>query len=487
MAPQRREPGARAPAGPQLYYTDMPVAMLLIAGVCAIFTKYLDHEGCQAAAVGDGTLAQLPIYVPAGFPCGRPTLHQMAWFMAHPSTAFLLSADPMHRCWGFVAALLTPLIWFLGCIIVGDASPSASANYGIRLRSAFFPLLRIMPKAVTLAQLATQGPIHTVIHIYTERYQPIALLHVLITSIGSRYTGLLNLPVFLSLSLAELLISLAIRYLLSMHGHATWTLAHLTTNVFAYMGVPLLFAACISGWERRSLKQRRRLHAGDSCDMGGMRPAGQDGTGLGASVAAAAAKVEGREASAPSQCSAGSSGEASGASHEKQLQDQQQRRGHPVDVEALRGTTSWEGAGRVSSASAAAEGQVAVAAAPFPSLAFASASMTRYDGSVECAGVTPATGVTPASVCGGGDNRAAALTGQSLLAAAAAAVAANNRARGGDNGGAVPFDDPEKRASVILVRRILAQPVAEYQPMFTRQRVSIKVGPHSRSSGSVST
>ena len=190
--------------------------------------------------------------------------------------------------------------------------------------------------------------------------------------------------------------------------------------------------------------------------MGGMRPAGQDGTGLGASVAAAAAKVEGREASAPSQCSAGSSGEASGA-------DPLQQRGQSSDGKAPVGNSSGS-AGMISSALVAAEGQEAVTAASFPSQASAS-----VEGSFDGTGVTPARG-------GGIDT--AALTGASLLAAAAAAVAVNNRARGGGHGGeAIPFDDPEKWPSVITVRQILAQPMAEWQPVFTRQRVSIKVSP----------
>ena len=401
-----------------LYYMDLPLTVLVSCGACATFSRYLEGAGCQSSEtawtipLNGGSLAQLPVYVPAGFPCGMPTLHQTAWLLGHPSVAFLLSADPTHRCWMFVAGVLTPLIWLLSCVLVSAAPPSpTSADFGIRLRSAFFPLIRIMPKAMALAQLASQGPIHTVVRHYTRNNPAVTLLHVIFTSIG-----LLDLPAILALSLVELLLTLTIRYLLSMHGHATWAVAHVAANVFTCLGMPLLFAACVSGWERRSRGQRHRPHGEGSGDVGG----GDDKVRLAA--AAAAAKVEGQIDAVASQCSAGSSGEASRAGHLTQRQDRQQpqRQGHPADGEAAAG------------------------------------------------------GRAPGGVGGGG--RTATLTGPSLLAAATAAVSANNRARDGNGGGAVPFHDPEKWASVILVRQILAQPMAEWQPMFTRQRLSIKVG-----------
>ena len=422
MAPTQQQRRARtiAPVGRLLFYTDLPLTVLLIAGVFAAFSRYLEGEGCHAA---DWNLAQLPIYVPEGFPCGRPAQHQAVWLLLHPSKAFLISADSTHRCWMFVANVLTPLAWLLSSLLF-----SAAHRYGIRFRYASLPLLRIVPKAMALAQLLLQGPIHTVIHIYTQRYQPVLLLHVLITAIGSRYTGLLDLPGFLALSLVELLLSLTIRYLLSMHGHATWTAAYAATNTFTYLGVPLLFAACASGWERRSREQRRSLHGEDSCNVGGLGAAGQQsgGTGLGDATVTGmvtAAKVEGKGASVPSLCPAGSSAKAGRPQPQlgQQQPQQLQRRGHHVD------------------------------------------------------GETAAGGRAPGDV-GGGGHRTTALTGTSLLAAAAAAVAANNRARG-SNGEAATFDDPEKWPSMILVRQILAQPMAEWQPMLTRQRVSIKVGP----------
>ena len=465
-APQRGKPAGR------LLYTDLPVSVLVIAGVCAAFSKYLEGSGCNAGAAGEqGSLAQAPVYVayvPEGFPCGRPTLHQMAWLLGHPSAAFQLSADPTHRCWTLVAVLLTQLMWLLSCILVSAASPSAPAGNDIRLRPAFYPLIRIVPKAMALAQLLAQGPIPTVIHIYTQRNQllPVALLHV-ITSVGGHYTGLRDLPIFLASSLCGWLLTLATRYMMSMHGHATWTASYVAADTFVYLGVPLLFTACMLGWERCSHDRRRRLHGEGSCgNLGGLDAAGQGMTGPGAAEMKAAAMVEGQAASILSQCSAGSSGEASGADL---LQKQQQQRGQPSGGKAPVGNSS-ECAGRSSSAAVvAAEGREAVTTASFPSLVSAPASMTRADGSIDGTGVTAASG-------GGGGHRTAALTGASLLAAAAAAVAANNRARGGGNEGAVPFDDPEKWASVILVRQILAQPMAEWQPMFMRQRVSMKVG-----------
>ena len=462
-APQRGHAGGRAIApAVRLLYTDLPVSMLVIAGVCAAFSKYLESEGCQAAAAA---AAKQPVYVPEGFPCGRPTLHQMAWLLGHPSAAFLLSPNPTHRCWTLVTVLLTQLIWLLSCILVSAASPSAPAGNDIRLRPAFYPLIRIIPKAMALAQLLAQGPIPTVIHIYTQSNQllPVALLHV-ITSVGGHYTGLLDLPIFLASSLCGWLLTLATRYMMSMHGHATWTVRYVATDTFVYLCVPLLFTACMLGWERCSRHRRCRLHGEGSCgDVGGLGAAGQGGTGLGATAAAemkAAAKVEGQGASIPSQCSADSSGEVYGAGHHQDQQDQQlPQRGQPSDgKEPVR--NSSECGGRVSSsAAAAADEQEAVTAASRPSLASAS--------------MTPASGGG-----GGGGYHTAALLGPSLLAAAAAAVANNNRARG-SNGAAVPFDDPEKWASVILVRQILAQPMAEWQSKLTRQRISIKVGPNS--------
>ena len=514
-AHQRRKLGALAIApASRMLFTDLPLTVLVIAGICSTFSKYLEGEGCSLAASEaidqHGGWDQLPVYVPEGFPCGTPTIHQATWLLGHPYTAFLLSANPMHRCWMFATALLTQLIWLLSCILVSAASPS---GYGIRLRSAFYPLLRIAPKAIALTQLLAQGPIPTVIHIYTQSSQllPVALLHI-VTSIGGHYTGLLDLPIFLASSLFGWFISLTTRYLLSMHGHATWTVTHVATDTFTYLGVPLLFTVCVSGWEHRSRERRRRLHGGDSCgDMGGLDAVGQGGTGLGATVAEekAAEKIEGQVASAPSSCSAGSPGETSHLEQQQQQQQQQeqneqdlqqqmqqgvqpaavsaakvagkapllcsaglsgvasgadplQQRGQSSDGKAPVGNSSGS-AGMISSALVAAEGQEAVTAASFPSQASAS-----VEGSFDGTGVTPARG-------GGIDT--AALTGASLLAAAAAAVAVNNRARGGGHGGeAIPFDDPEKWPSVITVRQILAQPMAEWQPMFTRQRVSMKVG-----------
>ena len=433
-APQRREPGARAIVSAlhqhcRMLYMDLPLALLVIYGAFTTFSRYLEGAGCQSSAawsirLNSGSLAQLPVYVPEGFPCGRPAPHQAAWLLMHPSAAFLLSADPTHRCWMFVAAVLTPLIWLISFILVSAAPPSPTyADFGIRLRSAFFPLIRIVPKAMALAQLASQGPIHTIVRHYTQHNLAVALLHVIFTAIG-----LLDLPAILALSLVELLLTLTIRYLLSMHGHATWAVAHVAANVFTSLGMPLLFAACVSGWERRSREQRRRPHEEGRGDSVG----GDDSVRLAA--AGAAAKVEGQVDAVPSQCSAGSSGEASGAGQLTQHHDEQQaqRRGHPVDRGAAAGGRAPGGGG------------------------------------------------------GGGGGRTAALTGPSLLAAAAAAVAANNRARGSNIGGAVPFDDPEKWASVITARQLLAQPMAEWQPMFTRQRISIKVEPYSCSSANSS-
>ena len=523
-APRRREPGARAlaPAGRLFYYTDLSLTALVIAGVSAAFSKYLESEGCQvAAAAADG---RQPVYVPAHFPCGRPTLHQMAWLLGHPSAAFLLSPSLTHRCWFFVAGVLTPLIWLLSCILVSAASPSISADYGIRLRSAFFPLIRNFPKAMALAQLIAQGPIHTVVHINTQRSPAVVLLHVLAASMGCHYNSLLNLPVFFIFSLVDLLVSLTIRYLLSMHGHATWTVAYVATNVFTYLGIPLLLTACMLGWQRRSCRQMRLSGSG------GGRTSGGNGTGLSA-AAVMATKVEGKETAVPSLCSAGTSGEASGAGH---LQQQKQQGSRPAEGKTLAegkgpGGSTSEGAGRVSGTAAESREPGAatsfhldavtagVTAPPLPRTG--SAAAIAEDGSFQLftsarslreadkqerkklqekapaavdasrSIVSSISGVddeaAAASDGGGGvgGNRSAALAGASLLAAAAAAVAANNRARGGGNGGgAIPFDDPEKWPSVILIRQILAQPMAEYQPMFTRQRVSIKVGPYSRGS-----
>ena len=439
MAPTLRRGRTIAPAGRLLFYTDLPLTVLLIAGVFAAFSRYLEGEGCHA----DWNLAQLPIYVPEGFPCGGPAQHQAAWLLLHPSKAFLLSADSTHRCWMFVANVLTPLAWLLSSLLF-----SADHRYGIRFRYASLPLLRIMPKAMALAQLLLQGPLHTVLHIYTQRYQPVLLLHVLITAIGSRYTGLLDLPAFLALSLFELLLSLTIRYLLSMHGHATWTAAFAATNTFTYLGLPLLFAACVSGWERRSREQRRKLHGEGSCDVGGLGAAGLQGGGTGLGDATVtAAKIEGNGVSVPSLCSAGSSGKA--GRPQPQLGEQQpQRRGHPVDGGTAAGGRAPGGGG---GGGGGGDGFC---------LASTSGEAGRVPGG------------------GGGGHRTAALSGPSLLAAAATAVAANNRARGGDGGGdGIPFDDHEKWASVITARQILAQPMAEWQPIITRQRVSIKVGP----------
>ena len=364
--------------------------------------------------------------------------------------------------------MLTPLVWLLSSLFSALHLPRHQhAGNGIRLRSALLPLIRIVPKAMALAQLLAQGPIYTVIRVHTQRYKPASLLHVLTTSIG----GLVNLPLFLALSLMELLLSLTIRYLLSMHGHATWTVTHVATNIFTCLGIPLLLAACKLGWERRSHEQRRRvLHGDKSCGVGRLGTAGQGEAGLGT----AAAKVEDHVVSFPSSCSAaGASGEADGTGHMKQQQQQDQeqqqneQRGQPAGGKAPVGNSSGGGGRFISSSAAESEGIEAVAA---PSLSL----MTRADGSMDSTGISPARS-------GGGSHHSAVLSGPPLLAAAAAAVAANNRARG-YGGGAAPFDDPEKWASVILIRQILSQPIAEYQPMLTRQRVSIKVGPYSLSS-----
>ena len=396
-----------APARRLLYYTDLPLTVLVICAIYATFCKYLEGEGCKCSAaagatgicLNGGSLVQLPTYVPEGFPCGRPTLHQTAWLLKHPSASFLLSALPTHRCWMFVTAVLSPFIWLLSCILVSAASPSAPADYGIRLRLAFLPLIRIVPEAMALAQLASQGPIPTVMYIYkpaiyTQLNQVAALLHVITTSIG--HTGLLDLPVILALSLIELLLTLTIPYLLSMHGHATWTAAFVATITFTSLGVPSLLAACMSGWKSSCRGQRRRLHSGDSCE-----------------------EVGGRQGAAFS----------GGADEQKQLQQLEK-----------------------------------VPAATCVNRSVAGRSGDTGNGAIATRGG------------GAGDRTAAALASASLLGAAAAAVAANNRARDA-NVGVAPFDDPELWASVILIRKILAQPMAEYQPMFTRQRVSIKVGP----------
>ena len=494
---------------------DLPLTVLVICAICAAFSKYLEGEGCKCSAAaagatcvnGGGSLAQLPVYVPEGFPCGRSTLHQTAWLLKHPSSAFLLSAYPTHRrCWMLVTGVLTQFIWLLRCILVCAASPSASADYGIRLRSAFLPLIRIVPEAMALAQLAWQGPMPTVIYlytpvIYTQLNLVAALLHVITTSIGSsRHTGLLDLPVFLALSLVELLLSLTIRYLLSMHGHAAWTATIVATTTSTSLGVPLLLAACMSGWESSCRGQRRRLNGEDSCDVGvRMAAAGQGAT----AASAVAAKVEGQVTSLPSQCSAGSSGEASGAGHLKQRQ--QHTLGQLFNCKALvEGQTSGGKApgGKGTSEVGRRINSVAVADENLEAAAAAAASCPSSGSSGEADEQqqqqqqmenAPATirvnrsvtgrsgrtdgGVTATGGGGAGDRIAAALAGASLLGAAAAAVAANNRARDA-NGGAAPFDDPEKWASVILIRQILAQPMAEWQPMFMRQRASIKVWAH---------
>ena len=526
-AQRRREPGpvALAPTGRMLFYMDAPLTMLAIAGVYAAFSKYLDGEGCsQAAAYTIGRLggmAQLPAYVPEGFPCGRPVVHQAAWLLMHPSAAFLLSADPAHRCWAFATALLMQLIWLLSCILVRTASLSAYAGYGIRLRYAYLPLLRIVPKAMALAQLIAQGPIHTLVHFYTpgaytQHNQMMTLLHVILTTIG--YT--LDLSASFAVVFAELLISLANCYVLSMHGHAMWTVAYVAKITFISLGVPLLLTACMSGWERRSHRQRRH-GSGD----GRMGAAGRGRTGMGA--VAVAAKVEAHVSPVSLPCSAGTSGEASGADPLQQHR-QQRHEGVPAEDQALveskgplGGKDPHTGSVSISSsfASVAGDGRVAGVAATSSSSGSAGSlagkageqqqqrartasaekvvpccsnvlpcttpSLFEADGQQQAPVVTPPVRGVSSSSTGHVDagapapNRSTTVTlaaGASLLAAAAAAIAANNRARGGGCGGAVPYDDPEKWASVILVRQILAQPMAEWQPMFTRQRVSIKVG-----------
>ena len=59
-AQRRRQPGAlvlQAPTGRMLFFMDMPLTMLAIAGVYADFSKYLEGEGCsQAAAYTIGRL-----------------------------------------------------------------------------------------------------------------------------------------------------------------------------------------------------------------------------------------------------------------------------------------------------------------------------------------------------------------------------------------------------------------------------------------------
>ena len=126
------------------YYTDLPLTALFVAAMFAAFSKHLEDNGCQAAAIGDGNLAHLPVFVPESFPCGMPTLHQATWLFANPSAAFLLSADPMHRCWMFVASVLTPLarplVWLLSSLLFSAASPSASA-----CRQRHPPSIRLTP------------------------------------------------------------------------------------------------------------------------------------------------------------------------------------------------------------------------------------------------------------------------------------------------------------------------------------------------------
>ena len=483
-APQCRA-GAIAPKGRLLFCMDLPLAMLIIVGVCANFSKYLESEGCQAAAEAIGDLARLPVFVPSDFPCGAPTLHQAAWFIRHPSAAFLLSVDPTHRCWMFVGGLLTPFIWLLSCILVSAASPTAYADCDIHLRSSLLPLMSFVPKAMALAQMAAHGPTPTMVHfytpgIYTQLNLLLAFHLVLSTSIGSH----LDPRAFLVVSFAELLLSLSNLYLLSMHGHATWTITYVATITIASLSTPLLFYACMLAWDRSS-RRRRRLHGGGD---GGIGAAGRDGMGHGATAAVTTAKVEGH---ALPPCSAGTSGEASGADP---LRRQQQQ--------ALKATVTTVVSCSTNVLPCCATAlQVHDEKQRIPAaIGGVGSSGHLYDGAATAArcgggggsaggdgaaaiGINSRSHLCAATARGGGGdssaggNSTATLAGGSLLVAAAAAVAANNRARSGLGGGAVPFDDPEKWASVILVRQILAQPMAEYQPMFTRQRVSIKVSP----------
>ena len=376
-------------------YSDLPLPALALVACFAAFCGFLENFGCNQ----EQNAAVLPVYVPNGFPCGISTLRQAVWLLRHPSRAFLLSADPSHRCWMFLGAIVAGLTW-LAFIV------ASSASYRLGQRSVFLCALRIAPAAGAFAQLAFQGPTSSAAYVYRGNiFKMVALVQSTNTALGSR-------TLYLVSSLTEFLLFLANVYLLSMHGHAPWTLAHVAGAAATTLGAPMVLRACMARSRRATAREGIRLPPGDqstagfSCHCKAAAPgaAAAEGTTDKASISA----LSPLPAPARSACP-----------------------GPLITDEAPASTPSPD--------------------VPLPPPAPSSALSTTAP-------------VAPSASSGA--------TGSGSSVPLGTTTCANG------SSSSVPSDDPEKWESVILIRRLLAQPVPEWQPMYTRQRISVKVRSH---------
>ena len=415
---------ASVPYGSSFYrlsigYSDLPLALLASVACFASFCSFLENAGCNPEQD-----AVFPAYVPDGFPCGSSTLRQTVWMLRHPSRAFLLSADSSHRCWMFIASMTASLAWL--------ASIAASnTSYRLGQRSLFLCALRIAPAAAAFAQLAFRGPTSSAAYVYRGNlFKMVALVQSANAALGSR-------ALYLVSSITAFLLFLANVYLLSMHGHAPWTLTHMAGAAATTIGAPMVLRACMARWEHRS----RHATLGS---RGGMPPGGQSTSacGIGCCCKAAPATVEeGVIGEAMPSCGCVVCGP-----------------GCRCKAAAPRSTT--EGAANKASASTPPPDVPLPLPAPY-----------------SVAAPSPVAPVAPAaSFEANGSSSSSPLETAATSSQPKGCSSSVPEADG--SGSSVPLDDPEKWESVILIRRLLAQPVPEWQPMYTRQRVSVKVCRH---------
>ena len=405
------QPQRRSAASSRLFFcNDLPLAVLAAMALFATFSKHVEDTGCCHRQHS----LTLPAYVPAGFPCGNSTLRQATWMLSHPASAFLLSADPLHRCWMYVAATCVAFTW-LAFIFFGAA---AQASYRLQHRSIFMTALRLAPKAAALAQLASYGPTSAIVYM-ASRMHVIAVVHAVNSALGTR-------TLYLASSIADFLLFLANSYLLSTHGHATWTFAHLGSSAAATLGVPLVLTICTAIC--------RRIH--------------RRGDGFAALAAAAAAPAAPLTAACADVATAKAGASSAGACSAMSSGDH-----HPTTC---------------SGSSCAAVPKITCAEVPVHE-AFASVTMTRVS-SLSLPGLsttTAAAHISPPLV----PLPAAKGCGDTLIEDQLAASLPVEKGRGD-----TPIDDPELWASILMLRRLLAEPIPDYKPKVRRKRISIKVG-----------
>ena len=390
-------PQRRSAASSRLFFCkDLPLAVLAALALFATFSKHVEDTGCHRQHS-----LTLPAYVPTGFPCGKSTLRQATWMLSHPASAFLLSADPLHRCWMYVAATCVAFTW-LAFIFFGAA---AQASYRLQHRSIFMTALRLAPKAAALAQLASYGPTSAIVYM-ASRMHVIAVVHAVNSALGTR-------TLYLASSIADFLLFLANSYLLSTHGHATWTFAHLGSSAAATLRVPLVLTICTAIC--------RRIH--------------RRGDGFAALAAAAAAPAA------------------------------------PLTAACADVATAKAGASSADACSAMSSG------GHHPTMSSGDHYPTTCSGSscaavpkITCAEVHEAfASLSSLSQPGLSTTTAAASIPPSLVPLAASLPVAKGS-------GETPIEDPELWASILLLRRLLEVPIPDYKPKVRRQRISIKVG-----------